>query len=50
MVIHLFVCLSFVSVWGVHPTGGQNVMLHRNLSTGGDDKNPGSTNKYMKFR
>jgi len=47
-IVSLFVCVSVVSVRDVHPIiGGRSAMLHRNLR--GEDKNPGSTNKYMKF-
>ena len=42
----LFVCLSVVSVRGVHPMGGRRAMLHRNLWEG---KKLGSTNIYTKF-
>ena len=43
----LFV-LSAVSVRDVRPMAWRSAMLHRNLRGGG--KNPGSTNKYAKFR
>jgi len=41
-----FVCLSIVSVRGVHPMGGRSAMLHTNLN---GHTNLGSTNKHTKF-
>jgi len=43
----LFVCLSVVSVRGVHPVGNEAQMLHRNLR--GGEKILGSSDQYTKF-
>jgi len=42
------VSLSVVSVRGIHPMGERTAMLHRNSR--GRGKNPGSANKYTKFK
>ena len=43
-----FLRVSVVSVRDVHRTGERSAMLHRNLRSA-ENKNPESTDKYMKF-
>ena len=44
------VCLSVFRCvcQGIHPMGGRSAKFHENLREG-DDKNPGSTNRYNVF-